>query len=89
MSEYAREAAAMKAAEVTVAPAKPAETDEHLYARQTRNAVVTMAVIMVLSVIVSLIVGLVIVHTLSPAAGGSTPTPDVTCSSQGGWDSTC
>lgn len=59
-------------------PAAPAalETDEHKYARQTRNAVVWIAWIVVLSAVAGLILGIVAVvntnHALSVIDGQAT-----------------
>jgi sensor histidine kinase regulating citrate/malate metabolism len=46
-------------------PQKPIETSMEKYARQSRNAVVTMAVIMVLGVLVGLILAAVIAVGIS------------------------
>jgi hypothetical protein len=71
------------------------ETDEHKFMRQTRNAVVTLAVIAVLGVIGSLISIIVAIAAVNHEANvlnngtGTGPNPSSTCLSQGGTDPSC
>jgi hypothetical protein len=70
------------------------ETDEHKFMRQTRNAVVTLAVIAVLGVIGSLISIIVAIAAVNHESNvlsnfGPTPNPSSTCLSQGGTDPSC
>ena len=73
------------------------ETDEHKFMRQTRNAVVTLAVIAVLGVLGSLISIIVAIAAVNHEANvlnngtgtGTGPNPSSTCLSQGGTDPSC
>jgi hypothetical protein len=80
--------------ETRLAPPRIAETDEHKFMRQTRNAVVTLAVIAVLGVIGSLISIIVAIAAVNHEANvlsnnGTSPNPSSTCLSQGGTDPSC
>lgn len=74
-------------------PVRPADTYENrmeMYARQSRNANVTTAVIAavfaLLTAVSIIVIGLAIVHGVH-ALG--TPAPSPTCATQGGTDFSC
>jgi hypothetical protein len=72
-----------------IMPAKPAETNEHKYARQTRTAVVVIAWIVSVMTALSLITAIVVMVQLNKASDQLSGGGIYNCQSLGGTDPSC